>query len=110
MTANKQARLNGEVGIKSSADHAGKEWQDQAVAAARLFVRWNDRYNANKPFTVETLRLWCSPRIDAVSELRCWGGATRRLKSEGIIQATGRFAQAASSNLSPKMLYRRAHG
>ena len=102
------ARQKAERGIKASADNAGREWQDQAVAAARLFVRWNDRYNANKPFTIEALRLWCSPRIDAVSELRSWGAATRRLKSEGVIQATGRFAQAASSNLAPKKLYRRA--
>lgn len=110
MTATKAARNRAESGIASSAEHAGKEWQDQAVAAARLFVRWNDRVLDNIPFTMEQLRLFCEPKIDECPELRAWGAVTRRLKAEGIIEPTGDYALANSSNRSPKPLYRRAHG
>jgi hypothetical protein len=106
MTAS--ARKKAERGIASSAEHAGKEWQDQAVTAARLFVRWNERVLENHPFTMEQLRLFCEPKIDECPELRAWGAVTRRLKAEGIITPTGFYAKAASSNLSPKPLYRRA--
>jgi hypothetical protein len=102
------ARQKAERGIKASADHAGREWQDQAVAAARLFVRWNEKNYANEPFTMEEAREWCALRIDDPPDLRAWGAVTRRLKSEGVITPTGFYAKAASSNLSPKMLYRRA--
>lgn len=107
-SAGNAAKKQAERGIKSSADHAGKEWQDQAVAAARMFVRVNDRVLQNKPFTMEQLRLFCAPKIDACPELRAWGAVTRRLKAEGIIQPTGGYAKAASSNLSPKPLYVRS--
>jgi hypothetical protein len=110
MTATKKAKARAERGIASSADHAGKEWQDQAVAAARLFVRMCDKYLANKAFTMEELREWCASRIDECQELRAWGAVTRRLKAEGIIEPTGGYALANSSNRSPKPLYRRAHG
>lgn len=103
-----QARAKAECGIASSAEHAGKEWQDQAVAAARLFVRMCDKYLVNKVFTMEELREWCAPRIDECPELRAWGSVTRRLKAEGIIEPTGGYAKAVSSNRSPKPLYRRA--
>lgn len=102
------ARSKAERGIKSSADHAGKEWQDQAVAAARLFVRWNERVYEGQPFIMEDLRRWCTFRIDEPAELRAWGAVTRRLKAEGIIEPTGGYAKAVSSNLSPKALYVRA--
>jgi hypothetical protein len=98
------ARQKAERGIKASADHAGREWQDQAVAAARLFVR----LTRGAVFTMESLREWCAPRIDECLELRAWGAVTRRLKSEGIIEPTGGYALANSSNRSPKPLYRRA--
>lgn len=107
MTAKTQASAKAERGIRSSEEHAGKEWQDQAVAAARLFVRWHER-RGKIWFTVEELRLWCQPRIDAAPDLRCWGAATRRLKAENVIEATGFYAPANSSNRSPKPLYRRA--
>ena len=110
MTPTQKAKALAERGIASSADHAGKEWQDQAVAAARLFVRWNDRVLENIPFTMEQLRLFCEPKIDECPELRAWGAVTRRLKAEGIIEPTGDYALANSSNRSPKPLYRRAHG
>ncbi len=103
-----EARSRAERGIKSSADHAGREWQDQAVAAARLFVRWNERGYGGEPFTMEEVREWASIRIDDPPDLRAWGAVTRRLKSEGIIRPTGGYAKAASSNLSPKPLYVRA--
>jgi hypothetical protein len=106
MTAS--ARKKAERGIASSAEHAGKEWQDQAVAAARLFVRWNERVYQGHPFTMEQLRTWCEWKIDECPELRAWGAVTRRLKAEGIIVPTGGYAKAVSSNLSPKALYVRA--
>lgn len=110
MTATQKAKARAKRGIASSAEHAGKEWQDQAVAAARMFVRWNDRVYAGQPFIMEDVRHWCEARIDAPKEARAWGAATRRLKAEGIIEPTGFYALANSSNRSPKPLYRRAHG
>lgn len=105
MTAKAQARAKAERGIESSAAYAGKEWQDQAVAASRLFVRWNDRVLDGRAFTIESLRSWVDKRIDSPPELRAWGAVTRRLKAEGVIRPTGGYAKAASSNLSPKALY-----
>lgn len=102
------ARAKAERGISSAEAHAGKEWQDQAVAAARLFVRWNERACSGRPFMMEELRRWCDFRIDDPAELRAWGAVTRRLKAEGIIEPTGDYALANSSNRSPKPLYRRA--
>jgi hypothetical protein len=99
------ARQKAERGIKASADNAGREWQDQAVAAARLFVRWNDRVYGGLEFSIEMLRLWCSQRIDAPPDQRAWGAVTRRLKAEKIIRPTGGYLMAASSNLSPKSSY-----
>ena len=108
MTSPRSAKERAEAGIASSAAHAGKEWQDQAVAAARLFVRWNEKNYGNEPFTMEELREWCALRIDDPPDLRSWGAVTRRLKSEGVITPTGFYAKAQSSNLSPKPLYVRA--
>jgi hypothetical protein len=107
MTSPRSAKERAEAGIASSAAHAGKEWQDQAVAAARLFLRWNTRRNADDWFTIEDCRLWCSSRIDSPPDLRSWGAVTRRLKTEGIISPCGFFSAANSSNGSPKPLYRR---
>ena len=104
MTATQKAKARAERGIASSAEHAGKEWQDQAVAAMRLFVR----LTRGAFFTMEDARAWCTPRIDECPELRAWGAVTRRLKADGIIEPTGGYALANSSNRSPKPLYRRA--
>lgn len=99
------ARAKAERGISSAEAHAGKEWQDQAVAAARLFVRWNERVWNGTEFSMEMLRLWCEDRIDLPPDRRAWGGVTRRLKAEKIIKPTGRTLRAASSNLCPKPSY-----
>lgn len=105
----KSARQRAETGISSSAEHAGKEWQEQAVTAARLFLRWNDKHWNGLEFTIEQLRTWAYNHGLAIpAEERAWGAATRRLVKEGLIAGTGLYLRAVSSHLSPKPSYRRA--
>lgn len=109
MNTLQSAKAAGERGIASSEQHAGKEWQEQAVTAARLFLRWNDKHFNGLEFTIEQLRTWAySHGLTMPAEERAWGAATRRLVREGLIQGTGLYLKAMSSHLSPKPSYRRA--
>lgn len=96
-----------DAGMSSSAEHAENVmpgWQDEVVRAVIGSV-----YLQNEPeWTMHHARQWlyaCGLPIPA--EERAWGAATVRLIREGIIEKTGQYAPAASSNGSAKPLYRR---
>lgn len=100
MTSPRSAK---ERGIASSAEHAGDAWCERAAH----YVRWFFRVY-RKPQTMEACRLWAYAHgLEVPPEQRAWGSVTQRAMREDVIKPTGRFAQAASSHLSPKMLYRR---
>lgn len=97
-----------DAGMQSSAEHAESDmpgWQDEAVEACKEAIDWQD----DEQFTMERIRQlatwWFGLSIPP--ELRAWGAVTVRLIREGIIEKTGQYAPAASSNGSAKPLYRR---
>ena len=98
------SRAKAERGIASSAEHAGSAWCESAA----VYVRWFFRIHRT-PKTMEACRLWAYQRgLEIPDEERCWGSVTQRALREKTIVATGGYAKAVSSNLSPKALYVRA--
>lgn len=91
----------GEVGIASSAAHAEDDapgWLERAVDALRRFA-WTV-----PDFTIEEAR--AAMHVDPPAELRAWGAVTQTAVRRGIIERTGGFRSAESSNGSPKPVYR----
>lgn len=98
------AGLRADLGAEraaSKADRLDPGWCDQAAEEIRAFAR-----QAVADFTVEQARATCTPPPEGAA-LRAWGHVTRRATSLGYIERTGAYAPAASSNGSPKPLYRR---
>ena len=96
-----------DAGMASSAEHA------EAVTPG-----WGERaYQAIKSnpglrrcldgFTMEKARAYAwGHGLDSPPDGRAWGSVTVRLIRDGVIEKTGGFAPATSSNGSPKPLYR----
>jgi len=59
-------------------------------------------------FTIEMVRSVVGSEIDPPTDLRAWGHVTRRAVAEKLIERVPKtFSPAASSNGSPKPMYRR---
>jgi hypothetical protein len=111
------ARARGEVGIERAAARADRNapgWIDRAAEFLRARARTFTGVSAAFPgmgtheFTVESLRQDADEAIGEPPDLRAWGHVTRRAVRLGYIERIpGKFAAAASSNGSPKPLYRR---
>jgi hypothetical protein len=78
-------------------------WVDRAAEAVRMFA--NDSHPLS--FTIEDARASFSAPEGV--DLRAWGHVTRRALRLGYIEPTGDYAPAASSNGSPKKLYRKGY-
>lgn len=79
-------------------------WTELAVEAVRLRVF---ALPAADTFTIEALRAAVEDSIPVPPNgLRTWGRVTLMCKERGIIEPTGTWAATASSNGSPKMVYR----
>lgn len=104
------ARARGDLGAEraaSRAERAAPGWVDRAVEALRDYVRQN-ALGMSGQFTVEQARTWAENMgLPKPTDGRAWGQVTRRAVSLGIIETTGGYAKAASSNGSVKALYRR---
>lgn len=101
------ARSRGHAGAELAAEKAERVepgWIDAAVEDIRHYVRHTD-----SEFTIEQARSMCRQPPDSVDG-RVWGAVTRRAIRLGVIEATGGYAPAASSNGSPKPLYRKGRG
>jgi len=97
------ADARGKLGMERAANKAEqvvRNWIAKTVEEVRT-------YADNNPgeFTIEQARQHCSPMPDGV-DARAWGQVTLRAVALGVIVATGGYARAASSNRSPKPLYR----
>ena len=75
-------------------------WIANAVDEVRAFAQ---RFAG--PFTIEQARLHCSP-LPKGADARAWGAITQAAMRRGYIEKTGEYAPVASSNGSPKPLYR----
>lgn len=78
-------------------------WPERAFVALREYARTAAK--ARRLFTIEMARAKC-PAPPEGADLRAWGAITTRALREGVIERTGQFAAARSSNGSPKALYR----
>lgn len=102
------AKARADVGIERAAAHAETErpgWCADAAEALRKFARAQGGV-----FTIEMARmsLVLSEAIDKPAEARSWGKAARMAMAAGYIeQVKGQFFPAASSNGSPKAVYRK---
>jgi hypothetical protein len=104
------AKTRGDLGAERAAGRAERVvpgWIDSAAEAVRDFVRHN-LLGMTGEFTIEVARRWAADMgLQDPPDGRAWGHVTRRAVQLGIIEPTGGYAPAASSNGSPKRLYRR---
>lgn len=97
-----------ERGIASSAAHAGSEWVESAVHYVAWYFRVPEFKGLPQPCTIEQLRAWATSKgLPLAPDERAWGAVTRAAIRQGVIEPTGGYAPARSSNGSPKRLYRR---
>lgn len=100
-----EAKERGEVGAARAADKAERideGWIHQSIDALVKFYQGNPGEH-----TIEQAREFCPPLPEG-ADARAWGYITRHVLNLGLIEKTGRFAPASSSNGSPKPLYRYA--
>lgn len=98
------AKTRGDLGAERAAGKAERTapgWIDRAAEVVRDFARGSGPFS----FTIEEAR--AGFRAPQGVDLRAWGAVTRRAIALGYIEATDGYAPAASSNGSPKRLYRK---
>lgn len=98
------AREAAEHGIKSSSEHAGDSWNDDAFH----YLRWYSAlmFRKGQTFHIEKFRQWAySKGLPKPPEERAFGALTQKAIRMGLITPTGMYARALSSHLSPKMIY-----
>lgn len=105
------AKSRGDLGAERAAGKAERiapGWIDRATEAVRRYAT-RHVYRSDEPseFTIERVREFMAGSIEDPPDGRAWGHVTRRAVQLGIIEPTGGYAPAASSNGSPKRLYRR---
>lgn len=106
--AMEDARARADAGVERVADKAERErpgWCEDAAQALRKFASAQGGV-----FTIEHARvaLLMAEAIDKPHDGRAWGKATRMAMAAGYIERVkGQFFPAASSNGSPKPVYRR---
>jgi hypothetical protein len=86
---------------KADRDHSG--WSKRAyIALLKYLVKHRE------PFLVESMREWAEQNnyIDAPENGRAWGSVVRHAVKRGVIGHAG-YGLAKSSNLSPKVMWKR---
>lgn len=92
-----------ESGIRRSAERneeANPGWHAAVMALVESWVRGRPGL-----FTIEALRSELASKVKPPTDNRAWGAVTRSAMRRRLIQASGHFAPAVSSNGSPKPLY-----
>jgi|SRR5699024_5676428 len=96
-----------QTGIKAARKAADKAeslcegWKQDAFEALVEFFK----QSPDSEFTIEQARERC-PQMPIGADARAWGNITRRAIRERVIEKTGSYSPAISSNGSPKPLYR----
>jgi hypothetical protein len=101
------AKTRGDLGAERAAGKAERVapgWIARTVEAVRYLAKIRP---ADAPFTIEQVRVTLGSTVPEPPDGRAWGHVTRRAVALAIIEPTGGYAPAASSNGSPKRLYRR---
>lgn len=91
-----------DAGIRSSAQHAGDEWQAKALQWVVLHaIACN-----GEPFLAEDVRQEAErDGMEPAPDSRAWGAVMRRAAAQGKIESCG-YAPAKSSHMSPKVQWR----
>jgi hypothetical protein len=103
----KDAEERRDDGMARAEQHAEAEipkWKDLALDALCTFV--SSRAN---PFLTEDFRVWtiATNACPQPPEPRAWGAVMSAAKARGLVTPCG-TGRAATSNLSPKVLWQRA--
>jgi len=91
------ARIKRDIGIKRgerTARRVDADWMDRALERVRQFALIHD-----EPFLAENVR------DDSAHDGRAWGAIFCKAARKGWIEKVG-YAPSASSNLSPKVLWK----
>lgn len=101
-----RARARRDVGIERAADATevrNPGWCEKAVARLREFAK-----HQGGVFIVEHARAVLRQELPPPNDERTWGKVTRMAVERGYIEPVkGQFFPAASSNASPKQVYRK---
>lgn len=102
----RQARRKGDKGIDqtvAATERRNDGWVELACSRLRDFARGQVGM-----FTVELARLSFESKLPPPHDKRVWGAVTRMAVTRGFIECVkGQYFPAASSNSSPKPVYRR---
>ncbi len=101
----KAGRMRADMGIdrvSEATDRHSPDWLGQALARVKAFAA-----HQHGLFTIEQCRAVLEKELPAPSDARVWGAVTRQAKAAGFIEQTKLYAPCASSNGSPKPMYRR---
>ena len=89
--------------VRDSAEREVPNWTALALDAVRRFAAHQGGY-----FTMEQCRAVVQAELPHQPRLRAWGGVTQSAIRAGFIEPVrGQYAPAASSNGSPKPMYRK---
>lgn len=88
------------LAVAAKAERKSAGWVELALAELGEFAR-----STKGTFTIEQARAAIQDKLPKPHDLRAWGQVTRAARSKGVIVQDG-YAPAASSNGSPKPLYR----
>jgi len=88
------------LAVAAKADKKNAGWVAAALAKLETFAQ-----ESTGKFTIEQARAAIEAELPKPHDLRAWGQVTRQARGTGLIVQDG-YAPAASSNGSPKPLYR----
>lgn len=93
-------------GQQRAAEHAGSEWSAMILKALRLWLNVIKAQGRNE-FRFEEFRATCTKAMQPVSS-KAWGALPRMAVRDGLIMATGKYAQATSekTHAHPVMVWR----
>jgi hypothetical protein len=95
-----KAAVDAQTGMDRVADKTGEEWCDEALSFLQGFAE-----RTHHDFLAE--EAIAASDIPAPHDPRAWGPIFMRAKKAGWLEKVG-YAPSASSNLSPKCLWRKA--
>ena len=104
------ATVRADQGIERAVKRTEKIRPEWCAEAARMLGMGACLLELEKcdKFTIERLRARVAGAVATPADGRSWGGATRAAMRAGYIERVeGEFARAASSNNSPKQIYRK---
>lgn len=106
MNTTQQAEAARAFGMALAEYKASKDdprWNSDAMAAVFLYCT----AHPGREFLTEDVRVFCAALdlADTPANEKAWGPIIRKAAKDGIIKKVG-YAQARSSNMSPKVLWR----